>query len=320
MKNIKPTPYTNVEKLYAKWGEELGLELVAGGKGLNREIRKNKVQKPGLRIVETSVELEEGKVQVLGWTEIEYFEKLSEEAKGIMAQVLARQRVPCYIVSKSISPPPDMAAVFETSNMPLFTTPSGTGQLISLLNSILDEQFAPTASIHGLLIDINSLGVLITGESGVGKSESALDLIMRGSKLVADDVVLIRKVGDNKLIGTGPGTIKHLMEIRGIGIINIKDMFGTTSVLSEREIELVIELKQWDESTQYERLGLDNEFHSLLGINIPYCTIPVSPGRNMATIIEVAARNHLLKASGMYPLEDYTQAFESRNAIKKATK
>lgn len=154
-------------------------------------------------------------------------------------------------------------------------------------------------TFHGVLMDIHRLGVLILGKSGVGKSESALDLIAKGSKFIADDIVEIRRISNTKLIGSGPENIKYLMEIRGIGIVNIKDLFGTTSVMDSREIEMVIELEQWDQNNEYERLGLETKSYKILDLPLPYVIIPVSPGRNIATIIEVAVRNQILKNSGI---------------------
>ncbi len=299
MKKIESSVSLTVKEFYDTWGKELGLEVVAGKAGFKKEISSNRVQKPGLRMVETSIELQSGKVQVLGRSEIEYFKKLSDSASDIMCEVLAHQNVPCYILSKGLSAPSKFVESFDLKKMPLFTTNYLTGKLISFLNETLEERLAPYVTLHGLLIDIYGLGVLLLGKSGIGKSECALDLILRGSKLIADDVVLIHKVGASKLVGAGPKNIKYLMEIRGVGIINIKDMFGTASVLDKRVIEMVIELKSWDNETEYERVGIDENTMSLMDVELPYTVLPVSPGRNTATIIEVAVRNQLLRSSGL---------------------
>lgn len=298
MKKIESGVTLNVGEFYDSWAEVLGLEVVAGKAGFNRDIRSNRVQKPGLRMVETNIELESGKIQVLGRSEIDYFMKLSGSAGDIMSEVLAHQNVPCYILSKGLPAPSKFVEAFDRQTMPLFTTSYQTGKLISFLNEALEERLAPFTTLHGLLIDIYGLGVLLLGKSGIGKSECALDLILRGAKLIADDVVLIQKVGTSKLQGTGPENIKHLMEIRGVGIINIKDMFGTASVMDKRVIEMVIELKSWDNETEYERVGIDENTMSLMDVGLPYTVLPVSPGRNTATIIEVAVRNQLLRSSG----------------------
>lgn len=316
MKNIKDSPPLTVRELLDSWGKKLELTLAAGSNGIHREITKDKVQKPGLRIIETSVELENGKIQILGRTEIEFYDKLSSKAKVAMGYVLAHQPVPCFILTKGIPPPAEIVQAFEDENMPLLTTRIHTGRLISLLNSLLEERLAASTAVHGILMDIHGLGVLIIGKSGIGKSENALDLILRGAKLVADDVVIIRKLGNNRLVGTGHDAIRHLMEIRGVGIINVKDMFGTMCVLEKREVEMVIELKEWGSQENLERVGIDTSFYSIMDVELPYTVLPVSPGRNIATIIDVAVRNQILKSNGLYPLEDYVKIFERK---KEAT-
>jgi HPr kinase/phosphorylase len=316
MRSIKNSPPLTVRELLDAWGKKLELTLAGGSNGINREITKDKVQKPGLRIIETSVELENGKIQILGRTEIDFYDKLSSQAKVAMGHVLAHQPVPCFILTKGIPPPMEMAQAFEEENMPLLISKIYTGRLISLLNNLLEERLAASTTLHGILMDIHGLGVLIIGKSGIGKSENALDLILRGAKLVADDVVIIRKLGNNRLLGTGSDAIKHLMEIRGVGIINVKDMFGTMSVLEKREIDMVIELKEWEAQENLERVGLDTSFYSIMDVDLPYTILPVSPGRNIATIIDVAVRNQILKSSGLYPLEDYEKIFDGK---KEAT-
>jgi HPr kinase/phosphorylase len=299
MKGIKTGAPLEVGELYDVWTKELQIKIIAGQKGLGRKIRANRVQKPGLRMIEPEIQLEEGKIQILGRTEVSYFNKLSMHKQETTADILCSQDVPCFIVSKGLIPPEPFRAVCKDKQMPLFTTELHTGRLISTLNALLEERLAPFVTAHGVLMDIHGIGVLILGKSGIGKSECALDLILGGSKLVSDDVVEIRKVG-NTLIGSGPEIIKHLMEIRGVGIINIKDLFGTSSVMDGREIDMVIELAQWNPDTEYDRLGLDPKSYSIMEVDLPFLIIPVSPGRNTATIVEVAVRNQLLKSSAVY--------------------
>jgi HPr kinase/phosphorylase len=293
-----------IKEIYGVWGKELQIELISGYDGLNREIRSNRVQKPGLRMIEPDIQLEEGKIQVLGMTELSYFDKLPIEEQENVADVLTTQDVPCFIISKGLTPPELLKKSCEKRLMPLLITKLGTGRLISILNGILEERLAPFVSVHGVFIDIHGLGVLILGKSGIGKSECALDLILRGSKLIADDVVEIRRLGTSKLIGSGPANIKHLMEIRGVGIVNIKDLFGMASVMDKREIDMVIELAQWDPNAEYDRIGLDQNIYTIMEVNLPYLVLPVSPGRNTATIVEVAVRNQLLRSSGICTVEE----------------
>jgi len=295
----------SVEELQKKWGERLEINLVSGKRGLKRNISEDRVQKPGLRMIEPSVELEQGKIQIFGRTEVSYINSLPKPEKKNIIDQITSQDIPCLIISKDLLPNEYLKKTCQKRNVPLFITKLYTGKLILILNEILEERLAPFTTMHGVLLDIHRLGVLILGKSGIGKSECALDLIIRGSKLIADDVIEVRKVGSNTLIGNGPDDIKHLMEIRGIGIINIKDLFGRTSVMESREIEMIIELSRWQEKNNYERLGIDQKTYKIMDIDIPYIIIPVSPGRNISTIIEVAVRNQLLKLSGINTLDQF---------------
>jgi HPr kinase/phosphorylase len=305
MRNIENSTELRVNDLYENRGSELQIELVAGKKGLKRKITSDKIQKPGLKLLDPDITLDSGTVQILGKTEISYFGKLSKTEKLRVTKRLSAQDVPCFIISKELDPDPLLKNSLNRKNVPLFTTKLYTGKLISLLQDILEDRLAPFATAHGVLMDIHRLGVLVLGKSGIGKSECALDLINRGSKLIADDIVEIRKVGTSKLFGNGPERIKHLMEVRGVGIINIKDLFGTTSVMDKRQIDMVIELVKWDPDTEYDRLGFEARTYGILEVELPYLVIPVSPGRNTATIIEVAVRNQLLKKSGVHSTETF---------------
>jgi len=281
--------------------EKLGIKPISADKGLNKKITSPTVQKPGLRIIEESIKLQKGKIQILGRTEISFINKLPKTKQDKVIKSLLAQNVPCFILSKGINPGKNFITHFKNSEIPLFISNISTGKLISEINEFLGEKLAPMETFHGVLMDINRIGVLILGKSGIGKSECALDLIIRGSKLIADDVIEIRRISQSRLVGTGPKNIKYLMEIRGIGIVNIKDLFGTTSVMDKRDIEMVLELDPWNKDTEYERLGLETKSLDILGVELPHVIIPVSPGRNIATVIEVAVRNQILKNSGIYP-------------------
>ena len=289
----------SVLELIDNYAGRLNLEFLTSRKNHEREITSIRVQKPGLRIIEKNIGLEEGKIQILGKTEINYINNLDKSSAHRILKSLTSQNVPCFILSKGIDPKTEFINYFKKSEIPLLKTKITTGKLISEINEILAEKLAPMKTFHGVLMDIHRLGVLILGKSGIGKSESALDLIPKGAKFIADDIVEIRRISNTKLIGTGPENIKYLMEIRGIGIVNIKDLFGTTSVMDNREIEMVIELEQWNQNNEYERLGIETISYDILDLPLPYVIIPVSPGRNIATIIEVAVRNQILKNSGV---------------------
>ncbi len=319
MKGIKLGTPLEVRELYDTWGKELEIKIISGENGLSRKIRSNRVQKPGLRMIEPNIQLEEGKIQVLGRTEVSYLNRFTPKEQIRISEVITSQDVPCFIISKGITPNELLINTCNENNMPLFTTELHTGRLISTLNGLLEERLAPFVTVHGVLIDIHGLGVLILGKSGIGKSECALDLIIGGSKLVADDVVEIRKVGTSTLIGSGPEIIKHLMEIRGVGIINIKDLFGTASVMDRREIDMVIELAHWDPDRDYDRVGLDQKSFAVMEVELPYLVLPVSSGRNMATVIEVAVRNQLLKSTGVHVAEKFQEGLLKRDTKKEGS-
>jgi HPr kinase/phosphorylase len=298
MKNSENSHSLSVGDFYGKFGEKLFLESISGETGFERRIISPSAKKPGLRMIEEKIELEQGNIQVLGSTETSYISGFpSRTQKKIISNLLSND-IPCFILSKGARPGESFTEHFERKRIPLFTTTLGTGKFITILNELLTEEFATRITVHGVLLDVHHTGVLILGKSGIGKSECAIDLIIQGSKLIADDVVEIRKIGSQTLIGVGPENIRYLVEVRGIGIVNIKDLFGTTCVMEKREIDLVIELHQWDSETEYDRLGLDTKTYSILDIELPYIVLPVSPGRNMASVIDVAVRNQILKETG----------------------
>lgn len=291
--------HLDVKEFYDRWGKRLNIKLIAGRENLSRKIKSVSVQKPGLRIIEPEIKLDKGKIQVLGKTEIDYLDKADKKKREKILKFLSNKSIPCFIFTKGFQPKKIVLDLFIAKVIPIFKTKHSTGKLILEINEILAEYFAPIKTIHGVLIDIHRLGVLI-----IGKSECALDLIIKGAKLITDDVVKIQKISNSKLIGTGPENIKYLMEIRGIGIVNIKNLFGTTSVMDKREIDMVIELDHWDTNKEYERLGIETKTYSILDLDLPFVVIPVSPGRNISTIIEVAVRNQILRRNKSNIIDD----------------
>lgn len=288
-----------VTELFNLLNKEMKIELIAGKNGTDKAISQNRVQKIGLRMIDPEDKLDKGKVLILGLTEIDYYNTLSSNKKKNISLALTSMDIPCIIITKGIESPAVLTEYCDLYNTPLFITDTTAGKIISLINSILDEKLAPFISVHGVLLDIHGLGVLILGKSGVGKSECALDLILKGSKLIADDLVEIRKIGSSRLIGSGPKNIRHFIEIRGIGIINIKDLIGSTSVMEKREIDMVIELEHWNPDTEYDRVGDTLHKYEILEIDLPYVKIPVSPGRNLDTIVEIAVRNHIFRTTNL---------------------
>ena len=298
MKNSENSHSLSIGDFYGKFGEKLFLECISGKDGFERRIISPSAKKPGLRMIEKKIELESGNIQVLGRTEISYINGFPAKTQKKIISNLLSNDIPCFILSKGARPEESFVEYFEKKRIPLFATTLGTGKFITILNELLAEEFATRITVHGVLLDVHHTGVLILGKSGIGKSECAIDLIIQGSKLIADDVVEIRKIGSQTLVGVGPENIRYLVEVRGIGIVNIKDLFGTTCVMEKREIDMVVELHQWDSETEYDRLGLDMKTYSILDIELPYIVLPVSPGRNMASVIDVAVRNQILKETG----------------------
>ncbi len=304
MKNLSNAPQIQVSELYSTWGKELHLNLIAGQKGCSKKITSHEILKPGNISIDSKT-AKNGKVQILGRVELKHFHTMSAGEKREFTDSLLSDHIPCFILSKGLVAEAPLVKICQKTKTPLFSTGLFTGKLITNLESLLRKRLTPFTTAHGVLLDVYGVGVLILGESGIGKSESALDLINRGSKLISDDIVEIRKSTPSRLSGKGPERTMHLMEIRGVGIINIKDLFGNASVMDKREIDMVIELVQWNPDKEYDRLGLDVKTFPILNVDLPYLQIPVSPGRNTATIIEVAARNQSLKLSGIHSAEKF---------------
>ena len=275
------------------------MELVAGAGGLDRRISNPHPQKTGLALSGFDKYLREGRVLVLGESEVRFLESLpSAERLEVVRRVLAHA-LPCLVVTAGFAPPAELSAEAERVTLPLLRTRAATPLVMARLSAALDAHLAPRTVIHGVLMDILGLGVLITGESGIGKSECALDLVVRGHRLVADDAVELRVRADSYLLGNCPELTRHHMEIRGLGLINVQDLFGVASTRRSKRVELVVQLERWDPTREYDRLGLDEAHHESLGVRVPMIRMPVAPGRNLAILVEVAARNQLLRAGGL---------------------
>jgi len=294
-----------VSRLLEEKSYQLGLRLISGEEGLDRVIKDSEVHKLGLTLAGIKFELSEGQIQIFGGSEKAYLDMLSDLERRKILEKLFNFEFPCLIITRGLEPYPEMVRISLRKKIPILGTELATAEFISRLNQFLEDHLAPSISLHGVLIDVYGIGVLILGQSGIGKSETALDLVLRGHRLVADDIVEIRKRGQRTLIGKGAEMIKYHMEIRGLGIINIKDLFGIASIRDRKKIELVIELVEWDPNQDYDRLGLEEETYTILGVEVPHLTIPVRPGRNLTTIIEVAARNQLLKIKGYHSARDF---------------
>lgn len=274
------------------------LELVAGSGGVDRRITNPHPQKTGLALSGFDQYLREGRVLVLGESEVRFLESLSPEARAGIARRVYSHNIPCLVVTAGFSPPQELCDEADLARLPVMRARAATPLVMARLSAVLDAYLAARAVVHGVLMDIIGLGVLIIGESGIGKSECALDLVVRGHRLVADDAVELRARAEAFLIGTCPELTRHHMEIRGLGLINVQDLFGVASTRRSKRVELVVQLERWDPTREYDRLGIDETHYETLGVRVPMIRMPVAPGRNLAILVEVAARNQLLRYGG----------------------
>jgi HPr kinase/phosphorylase len=296
-RNPEAPPPVPVRALLGRETAHLKLRVVAGRAGLGHEIQLSRVQRPGLALTGYTDYIRYGRVQILGSSEVGYLATLTARQRAQILNRLLRCRISCFVVTKGLKPPTELVREAARRGVPVLVTPLESTPFIKHLSSFLDERLARRIHIHSVLLDVFGLGVLITGESGIGKSECALDLIDRGHRLVADDVVEIKRMTD-VLVGSSPDLTRHHMELRGLGILNIKDLYGVSSIRASKRIELVVDLERWESGKEYDRLGLQQETLSILGVAMPFIRMPVAPGRNIALLVEVASRNQLLKERG----------------------
>jgi HPr kinase/phosphorylase len=285
---------------------DLRIELVAGAPGLSRRISSSRVQKPGLALAGFLGHLHRERLQVFGNTEISFLATLPAERQAQVVKDLFSADIAGLCVTKNLDVPRVLVEAAEASQIPLFRTKHLSSTFIANVERFLEDALTQSTSLHGVLVDVLGVGVLILGKSGIGKSECALDLVLRGHRLVADDIVDVKRKGDS-VVGAGSAIIKHHMEIRGIGIINIKDLFGVAAVRDHKKIEVVVELMEWDPAVEYDRLGVEERKFTVLDVEVPMLVVPVRPGRNMTTIIEVAARNQLLKLQGHHSALEFQE-------------
>lgn len=277
---------------------ELEATAVAGLAGLARTVSVPRIQKPGLALTGWPEQLHPSRVLVLGATEIQYLIEHAPARTVGVATMLASDPA-CLVVCRDLQVPAEVLAAAEARGVPVLISKLVTADFIAMVTTWMADRLAPSAELHGVLVDVLGIGVLVIGKSGIGKSETALDLVVRGHRLVADDVIRIRRQGAT-IIGRGAGILGHHMEIRGLGIINIKDLFGIAAVREAKKVDMVVELHEWAPGEEYDRLGFDEKTDKLLDIEIPKVRLPVRFGRNLATLVEVAARNELLKQQGTH--------------------
>jgi HPr kinase/phosphorylase len=294
---------------------DLRLSLMAGRQGLSRRISSSRIQKPGLVLAGFTEYLHKERVQVFGNTEMSYLATLPRERAVDVLRKFFAQDVACLVVTKGLDIPPELAAAAEDTGVPILRTSHLSSNFIESVQNYLEDILTAQTSMHGVLLDVFGVGILLLGKSGIGKSEIALDLVMRGHRLVADDIVDVKRRSPDAVLGAGSEIIKHHMEIRGLGIINIKDLFGVASIRERKRIEIVLELVEWDPNVEYDRLGVEEKKFRILDVEIPMLIVPVRPGRNMTTIVEVAARNHLLKLQGHHSAREFQERLNRAIAL-----
>ena len=265
---------------------------------IGKEVNIPDVNRPALQLTGFFEHFDSDRVQIIGYVEYTYLQTLTEERKTEIYEKMLKHKVPCVIFSRSLQPEESFLRIAQERDVPVFSTEKKTSSFMGELIRWLNVKLAPCISIHGVLVDVYGVGVLIMGKSGIGKSEAALELIKRGHRLVTDDVVEIRKVSDDTLVGSAPDITKHFIELRGIGIVDVKSMFGVQSVRETQNIDLVITLEDWSRDREYDRLGLEEEYTEFLGNKVVCHSIPIRPGRNLAIIVESAAVNHRQKQMG----------------------
>src|SRR5581483_7797367 len=293
-----------VEQFFKEHGEALQMKLVAGEKNLNRFIREPTVNRPGLALSGFTRYFAYKRMQAIGHAEAYYLRSLSTKERQARYAYLFAYKIPCVVFSRNLKPDKELLEAAEIANVPIFQTPLVTMKFINTATLALETMFAPRGTELGSMVDILGVGVLIRGESGIGKSEAVLALIERGYSLVADDVTRVTLVDGREVVCTSPELTRNHMEIRGIGIINVAAMFGVKSIRKEKVLNLVVTLKDWQQVEEVERIGIEQEFIKVLGVDIPHMVIPVRTGRDLARLIEVAAFQTKLKMSGYNAAQD----------------
>jgi len=297
-------PKITVEEFYVENASALGLRLLAGSGGLKRTIKEPTVNRPGLALAGFTKYFANKRIQAVGSAEVTYLKSLPKDERVARFENICRQKVPGVVFSRSLKPEVEFLEVSERMGVPVFRSPLITMKFINRATLALEDLFAPRGQEHGSMVDILGVGVVIKGESGIGKSECVLALVERGYSLVADDITKVKLIDGRVIIGTSSSVTRDHMEVRGIGIINVGAMFGVKSIRLEKQVDLVVSLVDWDKVKEVDRLGIDEQTVELLGVSVPHITIPVRPGRDMARLIEVAAFQNKLKRSGHNSAEE----------------
>jgi len=305
-----------VREFIEQAGDDLQLELVAGAAGLDRGVALPRLQQPGLALAGYLPQLHPDRVQVLGNSEVSYLETLPSAAARAAVAAVAGAGVACFVVTNGTVPPAELTEPSEAAGVPVLLSRLRTAEFIRAASAWLEDRLAPETHVHGDLVEMHGLGVLILGKSGIGKSETALDLVARGHRLVADDVIEVRRISPDVLRGRAARLLEHHMEIRGLGVIDVEALFGALAILDERRIDLVVELVEWA-SSRPDRLGLLEGRYPLLEVELPLLRVPVGSGRSMALLVETAARNHLLRRRGRHSARDFAARVDREIATRQ---
>ncbi len=309
-----------VEQLYQSRNRDLELTLISGGpRSLRKKVKTSQLNRPGVALAGFLERFPGSRIQVLGETEVAYLNTLTDERLKEVADGIMAADVPLFVVTKGFSPPLAFTAATELGHTAVFSSRLTTAELSHRLTAYLDHFFAPTTNLHGTLVDVYGVGLLYTGKSGIGKSEVALDLVERGHRLVADDVCKVTRVAPDVLIGGSSELLGHHMEIRGVGIIDVEELFGIRSIRMQKRIEVEVRLTLWEETAEYERLGVEEQTTAILGCKIPILKVPISPGKNITVISEVIAMNHMLKVYGENSAVELTKKLAQRLSRKSTT-
>lgn len=308
-----------VRELLGEELSELGLRVLAGEAHLDNRILHPRVQKPGLAFAGYYAYIKAGRVQIIGESETEYLKTVPREERHVRFDTITGLPVPVFVITKGIEALPGFLQRCREREVPVLSASALSSTVIKQVSWFLEDRLAPSTHLHGVLLEVFGLGVLLIGDSGVGKSESALDLITRGHSLVADDRVTVNRYPSGELIGYCEGPLRHHMELRGIGIINVQDLFGLGAVRERKSIDLVIQLEHWREGEAYDRLGLDESLYPILDTPVPYIRMPVALGRNLSILVEIAARNHLLKLQGHHSAREFARQLERELERRRQT-
>ncbi len=307
-----------VGKFLESGGDSLALRDMGGGIGLDTPILNADISSPGLALAGYTDRFVAERLQVLGETEITYLGSLPEEERSRILASFFAFRMPAVIVTKNQEPPPGLLDAASRAGIALLKTSLKTAEFYRRIKPVLENEFAATTSLHGSLADVFGVGLFFTGKSGIGKSECVLDLVERGHRLVADDLVLATRRGNDVLIGRGHELQRHHMEIRGVGLIDIPSIFGVRAVRQQKRIEVVVRLEEWDQNAVIDRIGLDPQTTKILEVDVPLITVPLNPGKNITVIAEVIALNHLLRYSGINPAEVFNERLIGRMRLAAA--